>query len=113
VTGGTLPTYVSGSQPPGTFSGSMTVVFNGQANITGAFQAQMPDHTYAWNVIGGTATANFQLASTPTSGCVAGGCAIETQGFFAGPAAERAGLGYTIVDTTRSQQVVGAAALKR
>jgi hypothetical protein len=113
VAGGTLPTYVNGSQPPGTFSGSMTVIFNGQANITGAFQAQMPDHTYAWNVIGSTATANFQLATTPTSGCVAGGCTIETQGFFAGPAAERAGLGYTIVDTTRSQQVVGAAALKR
>jgi hypothetical protein len=113
VTGGTLPTYVNGSQSPGTFSGSMTVVFNGQANITGAFQAQMPDHTYAWNVIGATSTANFSLATTPTSGCAVNGCTIRTDGFFAGPVAERAGLGYTIDDTARSQQVVGAAALRR
>ena len=109
----TRPTYVSGITDPGTFTGSLTVVFNGQANITGAFQAQMPDHTYAWNVIGGTSTANFSLATTPTSGCVVGGCTIRTDGFFAGAAAERAGLGYTIEDTSRSQKVVGAAALTR
>ena len=113
VAGGTSPTYVNGSQAPGTFSGSMTVVFNGQANINGAFQAQMPDHAYAWSVTGSTLSANFSLASTPTSGCAVGGCTIRTDGFFAGPAAERAGLGYTIDDTARSQQVVGAAALKR
>ena len=118
VSGFSRPTYIDGSTLPGNsvtgFTGSLSVTFApAQANITGAFQAQMPDHTYAWNVIGSTASANFSLASTPTSGCVAGGCAIQTQGFFAGPTAERAGLGYTIDDTTRSKQVVGAAALSK
>ena len=118
VSGFSRPTYVDGSTLPGSsvngFIGSLIVTFAPtQANITGAFQAQMPDHAYAWNVIGSTSTANFQLGTTPTSGCAVGGCTIRTEGFFAGPAAERAGIGYTIDDTTRSKQVVGAAALKR
>jgi hypothetical protein len=114
LSGASRPTYVDGSTAPGTFTGSLTVTFNpAQASINGAFQAQMPDNLYKWDVTGGTSSANFSLASTPTSGCAVGGCTIRTDGFFAGPAAERAGLGYTIDDTTRSKQVVGAAAFRK
>jgi YD repeat-containing protein len=114
LAGSTIPTYVDGrgstDLPTRTFSGSLTVTFDAQARITGVFQADMRDRVYAWNGSGATTTANFSLATTPVSGCV-GSCVIKTDGFFAGAAAQRVGLGYTIVDSDAS--VVGAAAFRR
>jgi hypothetical protein len=109
LSGASQPTYLDGSSAPGTFSGSLNVVFAAQATINGQFQAAMPDRTFAWTATGGTSSSSFDLLTTPTGGCQTA-CTIATTGFFAGPTAERAGVGYSIVD---NKTVIGAAAFRR
>jgi hypothetical protein len=109
LAGASRPTYLDGSTAPGTFTGSMTVNFAAQATINGTFQAAMPDRTFNWTASGSTSSSSFSLATQTSTGCV-GACTITTAGFFAGPSAERAGVGYSIEDT---KTVVGAAAFKR
>lgn len=110
LSGASRPTYVDGTIGPGTFNGSLSVTFGAQAAINGTFQAAMPDRTFNWTAVGSTTTSSFSLASTPTPGSCQTACTITTSGFFAGPNAERAGLGYSIEDT---KTVVGAAAFKK
>src|SRR5262245_29558196 len=98
LSGASHPTYLDGSTAPGTFTGTMTVNFAAQATINGTFQAAMPDRTFNWTAAGSTSTSSFLLATQTSSGC-AGTCNIQTQGFFAGPNAEGAGLGYSIGDS--------------
>jgi len=109
LAGASRPTYLDGSTTPGTFTGSLSVTFGGQASINGQFQAAMPDRTFAWNATGSTFTSDFSLFTTSSSGC-ASACTIATSGFFAGPSAERAGVAYTIQDT---KTAIGAAAFRR
>jgi hypothetical protein len=63
-----------------------------------------------------TTTALFSFSPTVT-GCLSSTCSGSVQGFFAGPTAERAGVGYHIADsnpqTFISKDVVGAAAFKK
>jgi len=112
LAGASQPTYLDGSTAPGTFTGSLSVTFGTQATINGQFQAAMPDRTFAWSASGATSSSNFSLATTPSSvsGCL-NSCTITTAGFFAGASAERAGLGYTVDDISKS--VLGAAAFRR
>ena len=42
-----------------------------------------------------------------------GDCNITTEGVFAGPNADRAGVGYSINDSANARTVVGAAAFKK
>jgi hypothetical protein len=110
LAGASRPTYVDGSTAPGAFTGSLSVTFGAQASLTGQFQAAMPDRTYAWSASGATRSADFSLATTSSSGCL-GNCVITTAGFFAGAAAERIGLGYTIDDASKA--LVGTAAFRK
>ena len=109
LSGASRPTYLDGSTAPGTFGGSLSVAFGAQASINGTFQAAMPDRTFNWTASGSTSSSSFLLATQTSGGC-AGACNITTSGFFAGPSAERVGLGYSIEDT---KTVVGAAAFKK
>jgi hypothetical protein len=109
LAGASRPTYLDGSTAPGTFTGSLSVTFDAQAKINGTFQAAMPDRTFGWTAAGTTSTSSFSLATQTSTGCV-GACNITTSGFFAGPSAERAGVGYSIEDT---KTVVGAAAFRK
>jgi hypothetical protein len=85
----------------------------------------MPDTTKY--VIGGNASiAGFAFAgfkdaltgagtltvTSPSGGCVSN-CSALVTGFFAGSAAERAGLGYHIEDLIAGKDVLGAAAFKK
>lgn len=116
--GATKPTYIDGLSSPGTLTGSLSVDF-GRLTVGVALNVAMSSDTY---VIGGNAlissgTPFFNGASgaglTLTGGGCFSGCAASVQGFFAGPSAERAGLGYDIQDFGFGKQVVGAAAFTK
>jgi hypothetical protein len=114
--GATSPTYVDGRTLPGTFSGDLSVDFV-KLTVGMSLNAAMPGGvTYmvggSTAITGSTFDAPFgTLAVTGTSGvCSLGNCNASVQGFFAGSAAERAGLAYTINDPNNSANVVGAAA---
>jgi hypothetical protein len=117
--GATQPTYVDGSSPPGTLSGSLSVTFGGQPTVGVNLNVAMPDGKgYG---VGGTAqvSSNFIFGST-ASGLTAAGtggacspvCTAQVNGFFAGASAERVGLGYLISDAI-GKDVIGAAAFKK
>ena len=109
--GATSPTYIDGSTPPGTFSGSLSVFFGATALIDANFTVVMPDQTYGMSVKGAqTSTALFSFSPTMTGCC---SCSGSVEGFFAGPTAERAGVGYHIDDFGRGKDVVGAAAFTK
>lgn len=108
--GATAPTYAAGTPGPGSFSGSLTVMFAAVANVAGSFSAVMPDRTYAWNANGTTTSSSFSLTTTRSSGCLSE-CIFNTQGFFAGAGAERVGITYHIQDANAA--VIGAAAFKK
>jgi hypothetical protein len=113
LSGASHPTYLDGSTPPGTFTGSLSVNFGAQATINGQFRVDMqdrPNAPIAWTATGTTTSSNFSLGTTPLPGSCQTACAITTDGFFAGPTAERAGIGYSIVD---GKTVVGAAAFRK
>jgi hypothetical protein len=57
-----------------------------------------------------TRSSLFSTTQVPTQGCVNAGCTTDISGFFAGPTAERAGVGYSIQD---SKPVIGTAAFRR
>ena len=59
--------------------------------------------------VSGSHFSSGQLPLT-VNGCFSS-CSARVDGFFAGPAAERAGVGYRISDSPN--QVVGAAAFKK
>lgn len=112
LSGASSPTYLDGSTRPGTFTGSLNVTFGAQATInTVGWRVTMPDATFViQNTQMSTASSSFSTGLVPTQGCVNAGCTTDISGFFAGPTAERAGVGYTIDDAKR---VIGAAAFKR
>jgi len=112
LSGASRPTYLDGSTAPGTFGGSLSVTFGPQANITGTFQAAMPDRTFNWTAAGSTSSSSFLLATQTSSGCV-GTCDIQTAGFFAGASAERVGLGYSVNDPGTGKAALGAAAFRK
>jgi hypothetical protein len=120
VSSATSPTYRDGSVPPGIFSGSLTVNFRptatGTHSITGNFNVQMQDQTWAWTATGSTANALFQMSTSTVGGC-SSSCNAGVVGFFSGAGAERAGIGYHVSGyTTNNNQfrdLVGAAALKK
>ena len=120
--GATRPTFVDGSDTPGTFSGTVFAEF--LLGLVGFdMTVSMSDRGYT---IGGTApitraTALFSgdlqtgLSITPSGNACASGCSASVSGFFAGTSAERAGLGYHISDTPAgglAKHVVGAAAFE-
>jgi hypothetical protein len=114
--GATRPTYVNGGPgAPGiSFTGQFTVNFGADGpnfhTLSGNFTAQMTDRTYNWGATGTASSPYFQMSGS-ASGCAAsGGCSATMTGFFAGTAAERAGLSYRINDTV---DVIGAAGFKK
>jgi len=114
--GATKPTYASGSSAPGTFSGSLSVTFGGTAAVSGSFNVAMPDGKgYAWTGSTTTSSASFSMSSlsTGTGGACSSSCSASVQGFFAGANAERAGIGYRVIDSIANQTVVGAAAFTK
>jgi hypothetical protein len=81
----------------------------------------MPDSAYA---IGGSAPISgptftgfqqFGQGSLTVSGgsCAVSGCNALVTGFFAGSAAERAGLGYHVNDSIAGKDVMGAAGFQK
>ena len=111
--GATSPTYLEGIIAPGTFSGSLSVNFGAtMASIDANFTVAMPDRTYGMNVKGASTSTAFFSASASVTGCLSS-CSGSVQGFFAGPTAERAGVGYHVSDLFGSINVVGAAAFTK
>lgn len=114
--GATRPTYVDGSTVPGTFAGSLNVSFGATASIDAIFTVAMPDRTYGISTKG-TLTSTATFSFTPSmSGCFSSTCGGFVQGFFAGPTAERAGVGYQITDVDPkfvTKEIVGAAAFQK
>ncbi|MFZ1908024.1 MAG: FecR family protein [Burkholderiales bacterium] len=120
--GATSPTYADGRTGPGTFNGSLEVLFGpGAATVNMVFAVNMPDgNGYA---IGGSTTTGpgAMFSANPTVVGVAGnacgsGCNASVQGFFAGTNAARAGVAYNIQDYPAtgggSGTILGAAAFK-
>jgi hypothetical protein len=120
--GATRPTYLDGGTAPGTFNGTLSVDFEG-LTVGMSLNVVMPDANYA---IGGTAPisgSTFSGSADPFGGgslSISGtncscSCSALVNGFFAGPSAERAGLGYHINNTnfTVGGDVVGTAAFKQ
>jgi hypothetical protein len=112
LSGASSPTYLDGSQSPGTFSGSLTITFAAQATIdTVGWRVTMPDRVFTISDTQiSTRSSLFSTTQVPTQGCVNAGCTTDISGFFAGPTAERAGVGYSIQD---SKPVIGTAAFRR
>lgn len=118
VLGATGPTVLDGSLAPGKFSGTLAngavlEVDFGSATMALGFQAAFangPTYTVDGRQLKATPAFAFGGGDLRTAGCAARGCAASVSGFFAGPAAERAGVAYQIVDGTAS--VNGAAALE-
>jgi hypothetical protein len=118
--GATRPTYLDGSATPGTFAGSLNVNFgsltvglnlnmamgDGRGYAIGG-SAQISGSTFSGS--GGQGGAGL-LTTSGSGGACLSGCLASVQGFFSGTSAERAGLGYHIVD---DKQLIGAAAFKK
>jgi hypothetical protein len=117
--GATQPTYVDGILGPGTFSGSMSVNFGAVASIDAIFAVTMPDRTYGMSVKGAPASTALFSFSPAVTGCLGTGCSASVQGFFAGPTAERVGVGYHIADVDPNavvlipKDIVGSAAFAK
>ena len=116
--GATSPTYLDGRSAPGTFAGSLEVLFGARSSVTMAFNVAMPDgNTYLLN---GTASnssgplffGNPAVTSGGGNSCFSNGCSSSVQGFFSGTNAARAGVAYHINDSFNSSGIVGAAAFK-
>ena len=116
--GATSPTYVDGSAAPGTFGGVLTVSFGGlrSPGVDMALSVGIDGKTYA---IAGSASISGSVFSgnpsvTGSLGTCGAACSnASVQGFFAGPNAERAGLGYHIGDSTIKKDIIGAAAFAK
>ena len=98
--GATRPTYVNALTAPGTFSGSIDVIFGARALVTiRNFTVAMPDQTYSMkDASTGVSGSAFALSTTANSISVcSAGCPADVSGFFAGANAERIGVGYVII----------------
>lgn len=117
VLGATSPTFVDGGVSPGTFSGKLIVDF-GLRSSGVKLDLNVGIGGNAYPIIGtaplsGSTFQAFGILVNDANGvCGFCGCSAQVQGFFAGPSAERAGLGYQI-DTSLNGQIVGAAAFKK
>jgi hypothetical protein len=124
--GATRPTYASGLLGPGTFSGSLNVTFGATPTVGVSYTVVMPDVTYVVNQSGAfsgnafafTATGSFSSGAfigTSSTACTGGAtsCSSTVKGFFAGASAERAGMGYHIIDSMVGKNIIGTAAFKR
>ena len=139
LAGVTQATAVGGGMGFGTFSGALTSSSIYQSHNLGTppagtvmvvdfgnpaaslelgfnvnFGAGAPNYTAATTSPVGITGSTFSLsgAQLNTTGCGTG-CNTQVQGFFAGPNAERAGIGYQVNDPGASTTVHGAAALKQ
>jgi hypothetical protein len=88
--------------------GTQTVIANLDVTIAGN----------GYNVNGRTTYSGSQFFISPTVTPTAGsactqGCSGQLSGFFAGPSAERAGVGYQVNDGFNNLQILGAAAFKK
>ena len=126
LVGATQPTFTDGSASPGSMTGSLNVNF-GTQTVGMDLNINIANRGYHIGgdafISGGSSFAgfanNFGQTSMTISGTVAGSCSsscsADISGFFAGPNAERAGLGYQINDSmvTTGKDIVGAAAFKK
>ncbi|MGA7983608.1 MAG: FecR family protein [Burkholderiales bacterium] len=118
--GATSPTYTDGRSAPGTFAGSLEVLFGARSpTVTMAFSVAMPDgNKYLLNgtadSYSGALFSASSLTVTGAGGIACGsGCSSNVQGFFAGTNASRAGVAYQINDYyPAGANIVGAAAFK-
>lgn len=134
VLGATSATSVGGKLGPGDFSGAMTdskllggtvapgtvmvVDFSNPAVELGFkvdFKSAGQWYSVTTNGPAAIKGPEFGLAGPQlsTAGCGSPDCTSRVQGFFAGPNAERAGVGYQIDDPGAKTTVHGAAALKQ
>jgi len=114
--GATQPTYIDGSTAPGTLTGSLDVNF-GAFTVGTNLNIAMPDASYSirGNSLISSSSAFFfgQTGNGLTCAGGSSGCNARVDGFFAGAAAERAGLGYHVDDFVSGKDVVGSAAFKK
>ncbi len=125
IVGSTMATAVGGGLGLGQFSGTLgankdvlSVNFTAGTMDLG-FEVAFPNGPiYGVSGTGLKATPQFgfsgspSLTTTGSTGC-ASACSSTVNGFFAGPNAERAGIGYQIDDPGAKTTVHGAAALKQ
>ena len=121
--GATSPTYTDGRSAPGTFAGSLEVLFGARApTVTMAFSVAMPDgnkyllngqaDNYSGAIFTGSTYAKLSVVSAGGNAC-GSGCTADVQGFFSGANAARAGVAYQINDYyPAGADIVGAAAFK-
>ena len=117
--GATQPTYLDGTVPPGTFSGSLNVDFqrltvglNLSVGIDNKGYAIGGNAVISGSTFSGTSTT-VTVAGTAGTGCVSGGCNANVDGFFAGTNAARAGLAYQVIDSGNGRNIFGAAAFAK
>ena len=116
--GATSPTYTDGRSAPGTFAGSLEVLFGARSTVTMAFSVDMPDgNKYLMNGSTAASGAMFSTSSLSVTGAggnaCGSGCYSYVQGFFSGANAARAGVAYHISDYyPAGADIVGAAAFK-
>jgi hypothetical protein len=118
--GATRPTLLDGGVTPGTFNGSLLVDF-GATTPSVTMNLNVAVGTLGYSIVGsagisGSTFSGFYVQGegvTPTtqSSCTSS-CTATVQGFFAGPNAERAGLGYHIEDQFVAD-VLGTAAFTK
>ena len=120
LAGSTRPTYTDGSTAPGSFAGSLNVVFGGTTRIDVDLRASMPQAglpNRSYGMLGqiSTTSSAFSSSSLQTTGCASQPCSSLVTGFFAGSGAERVGLGYHVTDGTsvNAKHVIGTAAFKK
>lgn len=112
--GNTTPTDLAGN-PGALTSASLKLYLGSIPTLDVALGVSINSKSFAVNSTGNALSANSatfglkNLATTGT-GCVSS-CATDVTGFFAGPQANQAGLGYTI--KTQGTTVNGAVALER
>ena len=116
LVGATSPTYVQGGVAPGTFSGTLNVDFGLRGSgVRMDLNVGIGGNSYA--IVGnapinGSTFASSLPVSDSNGTCGTCGCSAGVSGFFAGPSAERAGLGYNVSDGSRGN-IIGAAAFKK
>jgi hypothetical protein len=131
--GATKPTFGDGAMPAGTFTGALAVSWGGAAatRVGVTVNVTMPgDSTYVATTSGALANPAASQIQTfggsalftgtvpvvsPGRACAAnpGACGVNVTGFFAGPAAERAGIAYQIGSGNAQQSIYGAAAFAK
>jgi hypothetical protein len=124
--GATSPTYTDGTASPGTFSGILEVDFGGALragpSVGMALSIGIDGKSYTIGgsaPISGSTFSGFSsfgsgtLMTGGTNGACGQGCNASVEGFFAGPNAARAGLGYHVEDSGTNKDIIGAAAFAK